>query len=262
MLMIMIHHAYKVFVSDYGYPSNMIVNYWGDLGTGVFFFISGYGLFHSLTKSGNRLLEYLGGAIKKLLVPYVFIFAISVSVMAVVNPSDMDLSLIMKFFTLTIPYTTTQFFKVICELYLVSIFAFYSKIGESAKIGIVTLCVLLYFYFGKYIFHMAPYLFCTTINFPIGMLFAKVYRDRKVEKLEGLLGSVILFVLCLKFRDYPLALYSPFFSLICVFLCSFVDVSNGFLIISEETVCFSICSIQQYYTMHHWSQKMNGCSLV
>lgn len=40
MMMIMIHNFYKVFGSGYVYPSNMIVRYFRDLGTGVFSFFS------------------------------------------------------------------------------------------------------------------------------------------------------------------------------------------------------------------------------
>ena len=71
MLMIIIHHIYKVFYSDFGYPMNQIYSMWGDLGTAVFFFLSGYGLYCSLSKQGCVSWAYVKKCFTKLLLPFV-----------------------------------------------------------------------------------------------------------------------------------------------------------------------------------------------
>ena len=78
--------------------------------------------------------------------------------------------------------------------------------------------------------NVAPYLFCTTINFPLGMIYA-AYRKgiRFDEKYFGLFLSGIAFCLFLKYsRDYSLAFYSPAFSFLSVYVCSKVNIANRF----------------------------------
>lgn len=75
LLMIIIHHIYKIWVSDYNYEVNQIINYWGDLGSGVFFLLSGYGLFCSLSNTKD-FAKYALKCLKKLFAPYCVVWGL------------------------------------------------------------------------------------------------------------------------------------------------------------------------------------------
>lgn len=82
MLMIIFHHIYQVFVEDYNYTHSIVSENFGELGTGVFFLLSGYGLWSSLGKRENTK-GYLKSSLIKLVKPYV-VFFILISVIALI----------------------------------------------------------------------------------------------------------------------------------------------------------------------------------
>lgn len=72
MLMIIVHHVIKLMPN-----CPMTIWRWGDLGTAVFFFISGWGLYCSMEKRVKIDWSYFGLNIKKLIVPFLVVWLVT-----------------------------------------------------------------------------------------------------------------------------------------------------------------------------------------
>lgn len=74
MLAIIIHHVWMYSsLNDFfhgGTILSLMFKYFGFLGTGVFFMISGFGMFHSLTQKAIDF-NYIISKIVKLLIPFI-----------------------------------------------------------------------------------------------------------------------------------------------------------------------------------------------
>lgn len=221
MLMIVIHHVFLLWGAK-----NHITTSWGFLGTGMFFLLSGYGLYVSLE---NKKLEFswIVQKSKKMLFPFTFAFFVYIILLPFYNYEGLSCSLIVDFFTLRIPNTTTWFLKAILLLYFITYIAF-SKLQKKWRVYFVLLCVVSFFLFAR-IFLSAEW-YWTILNFPMGM-FMGLYR-KKIEtkkfafKMAGLL-SLVFFIISLE-RQCNVAA-SMFFSILATVGLSFFPVKNYIL---------------------------------
>lgn len=126
MLMIIIHHIWinmcRLDIDPTPFLTAHVFKPAGQFGTGLFFLISGYGMFYSLIRHKNLSLCYLLSRVNKLIKPYIFCFMLFVCAIIAFRKDMFNASLIVDFFTLTIPGSSTWFLKVIIGIYIVSFF--------------------------------------------------------------------------------------------------------------------------------------------
>lgn len=84
MMMIVFHHSYIRYDSmDFtSEGQNLLINplysiwHWGYLATGVFFFLSGFGLYHSIQRNSPLQFSWFFKQLKKLIVPFLFLWLV------------------------------------------------------------------------------------------------------------------------------------------------------------------------------------------
>lgn len=170
MIMIMVHHVYKYLVADYCFSSNMIDRFWGDLGTGVFFFVSGYGLYCSLSKN-CEFPQTMIKNLRKLFIPFIIVDIIAFTLLLLIEGGQVN-EMLLNISTLGLPQGGAWFFKAITCIYIITIGLFSFKVTDNIKILILFLLNFIYITIAVRALNFDAYLFATTINFPLGMLLA------------------------------------------------------------------------------------------
>ena len=169
MLLIIFHHIYVKLAFDMGLSipyAGLVLGPGGYLGTGLFFFLSGYGLYHSLSRQKHLNFSYLYTRIIKMLCVYVVAFGICVSL----KWGILEKSSLIDFLTLTIPGTTTWFFKVILALYIITFYMFKINISKELKVIMISIISLLYYSIAlKY---LPDFWYTSILCFPAGMFVA------------------------------------------------------------------------------------------
>ncbi len=145
------------------------------LSTGVFLFLSGYGLTLSINRSviDNK---YIVRHLKGLLLPYlVFWFLYILTGMALGNfPASNNM--LTEFLSFKMPYVDSWFLRTILVLYI--IYLLLAKLSKQhAGIAMTTICI---FYISVLAYNEVPsYWWNTIMCFPCGILYAKVPRLQK-----------------------------------------------------------------------------------
>lgn len=249
MLMIMIHHVYKCLVVDFNFPSNMIDLFWGDLGTGVFFFISGYGLYYSLTKQ-CAMPKTLFKNLKKLLIPFFITSCFSVVFILSIDDTLSLSSMLLNIATLSFPQGGAWFFKAITFIYIITIALFSLKISDEFKVFTLFFLNLVYVTVAVRILNFDSYLFGTIVNFPLGM-----YLASKNNGHGNIYLSIILLILLFIFSMHlnvktSLSIKSPVFSLLAIYICAIIPISNKLLYyIGKKSLLFYLFHIAIIYPL-------------
>mgnify|MGYP001308165611 CR=1 FL=1 len=135
-------------------------------------------------------------------------------------------------FTLTIPQTTTWFFKVIVAIYIVSFFVF--RWIRSAKNRIITLSFLCLAYYIIAAIYLPKYWYSSVLCFPTGMIIAynkEKLNNESLVSATALVAAIIfcVFILFMSKIEWLLIIISLSFSLVCVYIFRYVNINCSFL---------------------------------
>lgn len=250
MIMIMIHHLMKYHNS---------VNYtmhWGDIATGAFFFLSGYGLYCSITKRDKVDIHYFCQNIKKLVLPFFVCWIFCLLTCIVFFREYFTAGIVGIFrdiFTLTYPMTWPGiwFIKVIVIEYIITILAGIVSKRKLVRLLVPTICTGIYYLIAWKCLHWSPYLYCTTLCYILGLWFAAYKPKLDLKFSTKILGTIIFFALYICFKRFnlhlpvpPLTVYAICFSLFMVFLVSLIDIVNPiFYYIGKNSLLFYLIHI-------------------
>ena len=179
MLMIILHHIVYI----WGGPSCLrFTSSWGFLGTGMFFLLSGYGLFVTLSSRESLPVDWIIDKLKKLVIPFLFTFFCYIVLLYFFKREEIDKSLLVYLWQLRIPNTTTWFLKAIIGLYIASYLVFRLKLSNKYKVLLISTTSSVFFIIA-YLFLSAEW-YWTVLNFPLGMIVGY-----NVNKLNNYLNT-------------------------------------------------------------------------
>lgn len=236
MLMIIIHHVLK-YAEWAPIPIRGI---WGDMGTAVFFFISGWGLYCSMEKREKVDFSYLWQNLKKLLVPFFIVWGCTELIFNIMHPdygggNILRDGIALKYPSFTFKIIHLWFIKAIVGVYIVSILTFIFTKNRLLRVSIVTFICLTYILLGWKVLHLPQYVWGSIICFPAGMWLSAYRRELKpVLEQKWAIAFVSLFLYWL-FRSYdflPLRAYLKYsipFCLLFVSMGSIVNIQSKWL---------------------------------
>lgn len=249
MLMIVFHHIWTTILHTDGDVAPFLSEYifvpWGYYGTCLFFFLSGYGLFLSMNHATKLNPSYLGKRIKNLIEPFLFCFILFICAFAFFEPSKINIGLLKDLFTLTIPTTTTWFYKVIFVLYIYTFLSFKLNILNKTRVLMTYLICLIYIYFAhKY---LPSFWYISILGYPLGQTFAITSSRNKLY----IWTTVLLFIASVLTVVLKTAYFIPLsllFSLISLGIVKYVSIKCRFLdFIGTESLCFYLFQMLMLY---------------
>lgn len=179
MLLIILHHCFlRNHVSS---SFDSIFYNMGYLCTGLFFFLSGYGLFYSYNRMGEAQVSYLWMKLKKLLLPfiYIWVFLLLLKLFGIYTES----MYLIDFVSLRTPNRSTWFFEVIVGVYILTFFI--CKCFKDFYIRGAILFLLTFIYI-KVCMHygMGPWWWNSILCYPMGFVTAKVLENRQEQQIN------------------------------------------------------------------------------
>jgi len=190
----------------------------GMYATGIFFFLSGYGLTLSIKR--NKVDRgYIRIHLQKLLLPYLIFWLFYILSGLLCGYFPVQGNIWVEFISLKIPNADTWFFRTIFVLYILY-FSLARFIKRYAGIGItliITVYVAVLICCG-----VSPWWWNTIICFPLGILYAGNPQLCRKIPLAYLLGFVVLFVFSYKFLSVSFvgAICSP--AILCL-ICAYIS---------------------------------------
>jgi peptidoglycan/LPS O-acetylase OafA/YrhL len=229
MIMIILHHTYlDVIKLDNTYYS-LLPNYlmdFGYWGTGIFFFLSGFGMYLSLTKNKNIAFDYYKSKFKKLIYPFIACWIIYLSIDMILGNHVLTYDNLIKFCFFSKPYSEAWFFKVIVCIYVILFITFRTPLSKKIKLLYILIICIIYIGAMKY-FGFGKYWYNSILNLPLGMFFA--YKYNSIKKINWILVFIFCifgFYISFKFSE---VLTSIFFTLICVYIISIIKIKSKVL---------------------------------
>jgi len=236
MLMIIIHHIVYI----WGGPQCLrFTSSWGFLGTGVFFMISGFGLYATLSNRPNLPINWIGKKLVKLLSPFLFTFLCYVAFVFFFKKSDFTVDLLSYLWQIRIPHTTTWFLKAIIGLYVLTFFIFRFNKSNYNRVFIVVAVTGAFFAFA-YLFLSAEW-YWSILNFPLGMIIGLNFNtlERYVKTLNKRYYIYLGMFFCVSVALHANVLMSLCFSVIVVVFMKFLNFSNkAFDYIGKKSINF------------------------
>lgn len=236
MIMIIVHHTYLSAIDMPGCHTDSWLAgvgtgwLWGYGGTGVFLFLSGFGMFFSLRRNRLSGRAYIRSKFIRLFIPYLWLWAVSLIIYILYDSSQLTPRLLTSFLSLDIPPANEAwFYKVIIGLYALSIVIF--KVFSNPRtcvLAVASVCVA-YYCLANYVLGMDPWWFITVLNFPSGMLTALFYdKLRHIQPVYVILPGTLLFALLQYFHPNP-TISSLLFSTVMINAVRYVNISNRML---------------------------------
>lgn len=236
MIMIIVHHTYLSAIDMPGcHTDSWLADVgtgwlWGYGGTGVFLFLSGFGMFFSLRRNRLSSRAYIRSKFIRLFIPYLWLWAVSLIIYILYDSSQLTPQLLTSFLSLDIPPANEAwFYKVIIGLYALSIVIF--KVFSNPRtcvLAVASVCVA-YYCLANYVLGMDPWWFITVLNFPSGMLTALFYdKLRHIQPVYVILPGTLLFALLQYFHPNP-TISSLLFSTVMINAVRYVNISNRIL---------------------------------
>ncbi len=235
MLMIIISHTfngYPVGSTDVYYPLWMNwlhMELWGGMGVAVFLFLSGYGLFTtlSLKKRIDRRYFFLKG--RRLFEPYIIYWIVEIIVLAIFSREEISMNLFTEIVTFSIhPDVENWFFKVIVVLYVIMLLLFTIRLHNIVRITIISALSIASLFIMKEL-GFGQWWWNNILCFPLGVLFAYKYQF-----FSGLPSHII----CLSSGVLLLAVYNIhmntiifhlLFAVFCIYTLRLVNIQNRVL---------------------------------
>ncbi len=236
MIMIIVHHTYLSAIDMPGcHTDSWLADVgtgwlWGYGGTGVFLFLSGFGMFFSLRRNRLSGRAYIRSKFIRLFIPYLWLWAVSLIIYMLYDSSLLTPRLLTSFLSLDIPPANEAwFYKVIIGLYVLSIVIFKAFSNpRTCVLAVASVCVA-YYCLANYVLGMDPWWFITVLNFPSGMLTALFYdRLRHIQPVYVILPGTLLFALLQYFHPNP-TISSLLFSAVMINAVRYVNISNRML---------------------------------
>lgn len=236
MIMIIVHHTYLSAIDMPGCHTDSWLAgvgtgwLWGYGGTGVFLFLSGFGMFFSLRRNRLSGRAYIRSKFIRLFIPYLWLWAVSLIIYMLYDSSQLTPQLLTSFLSLDIPPANEAwFYKVIIGLYALSIVIFKVFRNPRACVLAVTSVCVAYYCLANYVLGMDPWWFITVLNFPSGMLTALFYdKLRHIQPVYVILPGTLLFALLQYFHPNP-TISSLLFSAVMINAVRYVNISNRIL---------------------------------
>lgn len=236
MIMIIVHHTYLSAIDMPGCHTDSWLAgvgtgwLWGYGGTGVFLFLSGFGMFFSLRRNRLSGRAYIRSKFIRLFIPYLWLWAVSLIIYILYDSSQLTPRLLTSFLSLDIPPANEAwFYKVIIGLYVLSIIIFKAFSNpRTCVLAVASVCVA-YYCLANYVLEMDPWWFITVLNFPSGMLTALFYdKLRHIQPVYVILPGTLLFALLQYFHPNP-TISSLLFSAVMINAVRYVNISNRIL---------------------------------
>ncbi len=236
MIMIIVHHTYLSAIDMPGCHTDSWLAgvgtgwLWGYGGTGVFLFLSGFGMFFSLRRNRLSGRAYIRSKFIRLFIPYLWLWAVSLIIYMLYDSSLLTPRLLTSFLSLDIPPANEAwFYKVIIGLYVLSIIIFKAFSNpRTCVLAVASVCVA-YYCLANYVLGMNPWWFITVLNFPSGMLTALFYdKLRHIQPVYVILPGTLLFALLQYFHPNP-TISSLLFSAVMINAVRYVNISNRML---------------------------------
>lgn len=236
MIMIIVHHTYLSAIDMPGCHTDSWLAgvgtgwLWGYGGTGIFLFLSGFGMFFSLRRNRLSGRAYIRSKFIRLFIPYLWLWAVSLIIYILYDSSQLTPRLLTSFLSLDIPPANEAwFYKVIIGLYVLSIIIFKAFSNpRTCVLAVASVCVA-YYCLANYVLGMDPWWFITVLNFPSGMLTALFYdKLRHIQPVYVILPGTLLFALLQYFHPNP-TISSLLFSAVMINAVRYVNISNRIL---------------------------------
>ena len=236
MIMIIVHHTYLSAIEMPGcHTDSWLADVgtgwlWGYGGTGVFLFLSGFGMFFSLRRNRLSGRAYIRSKFIRLFIPYLWLWAVILIIYILYDSSQLTPRLLTSFLSLDIPPANEAwFYKVIIGLYALSIVIFKVFRNPRACVLAVSSVCVAYYCLANYVLGMNPWWFITVLNFPSGMLTALFYdKLRHIQPVYVILPGTLLFALLQYFHPNP-TISSLLFSAVMINAVRYVNISNRML---------------------------------
>lgn len=236
MIMIIVHHTYLSAIEMPGCHTDSWLAgvgtgwLWGYGGTGVFLFLSGFGMFFSLRRNRLSGRAYIRSKFIRLFIPYLWLWAVSLIIYMLYDSSLLTPRLLTSFLSLDIPPANEAwFYKVIIGLYVLSIIIFKAFSNPRTCVLAVSSVCVAYYCLANYVLEMDPWWFITVLNFPSGMLTALFYdKLRHIQPVYVILPGTLLFALLQYFHPNP-TISSLLFSTVMINAVRYVNISNRIL---------------------------------
>lgn len=247
MILIIIDHIWQHAFND-NECLGVLMYAFGFLGTGLFLFLSGYGLYLSLSKHDTISVQYCLSHMLKLLKPFLFGYLVFMIYDLIVGNFD-AIYYFKCLFTLTMPTTLSWFYKVITVTYLVTFLVF--RLLKTMRNRVITICTLCLIYFIiANIFLMSDW-YMSILNFPLGILFA-INKD-KLSKTSKNVSYCLLIIFLIAFFATRISSHLWFipnliFSLFCVYILTTVQLRSTLLhFVGVNSLCFYLYEMHPLY---------------
>lgn len=256
MICIIFHHLYQFLSSKYGLsfplPAGILLQNIGYLATGVFFIISGYGLFVSIKKNNPLDGRYIVKHLLNLYIPFLFVCIIQ-SIINLLQGCFTTKSFLTSLLLMSDFWFMRTIFLLYISVFLINAF----KISTKAKITILSLGILGYVMISAFLFKIPAYWWNSILCFPAG-LYCAYYADsinlKNTTKNGISVLIVFIFTFCLNILSktrycpqiigeftYPIfmVLSAISFSLYAIHFASVINVSNKvFNYFGTNSLCF------------------------
>lgn len=225
MIAIVLHH---IWLLDH-FVGGVILSPAGYLGTGVFFMLSGYGIFFSMQKHGITK-DYVLVKVKKMMLPFLLTWFVLLLTYPIFDYHFVDMTEMKNLILFALPYSESWFFRVIICVYFICFIIWSVKIDVRIKIMLIGLACVIYtvscIFFG-----INSYWYNTILNFPLGMLFA--YKMSSIERIKRTNVTIISLCSLFLFIFFFVINYripcSICFSIFSICLASFIKFKNNLL---------------------------------
>lgn len=235
MLMIIVHHVLR----NAPFAPWSVGALWGDLGTAVFFFISGWGLYCSMEKRVKIDWSYFGLNIKKLIVPFLVVWLVTEVIYQFIHP-ELAWS----------GYGKIWFIEVISGAYIASILTFMLVKNRPARVSIVLILCAIYIYIAGKVLQLPSYRWCSSFCFPFGMWLSAYKNELKsVLSYKWVIAvvSAAIYVVFVNHNYFPIAAaikYEPAFCMLAVSLISIFNIQSKILYyVGKKSLLFYLIHI-------------------
>lgn len=223
-----------------------IVESWGAVGVAIFFFLSGYGNYISISRIDKKK-EYIFWMIKrvlKLLFAFMVCYILDVLCIQLLVGGQVTTQVLLDFVTLKMPGTSTWYLKVQILLYVFIVLAFMAGKRREHTIALVGLFSVIYA-FAAYFFGLPDFWWKTSLCFAAGIFFAS-NREKIKEMIDARMGAACIIVSAILLGCYGLILKtSPY--LIVIQLISYIGLA--------ATICMAAYLIRLSVGCFQWIGK-------
>lgn len=211
MLVILFVHS----VNEYDFYSStcsrlLMIPHWGAIACSLFFFMSGYGLFNSLSAKDTpySIWKYLLTHLLKLLVPFILSFALTWAVIEILpfEITHVGENRLTNIFRLSMSNGTDMwFFKIIILNYLITTALFSIKTSSRTRI-ILLFAIHLLLILLCYAADVPGYWYISNCAFVLGaamVTWSRIITSKKVMMLSVAVAAVYIVLSCLDINKTP-----------------------------------------------------------